>query len=192
MIPLANNQRWWFDSGTKADVWHSVDYASMSGVSESQLNKVETVNLSERVKVRYTGKATKVSVMGDILWRRTWGHRPAQESISAFDYRYGFTLNHRLKSWGTVFDVDACMFSRRGYVNSAMNKDEFVVNASVTQPLLRGKIDMTLEAHDLFNQISNTSYEINAQGRMESWYRVTPNYVMLHLVYRFNRNPKRL
>lgn len=192
MISLANNQRWWFDSGTKADVWHSVDYASMSGVSESQLNKVETVNLSERVKVRYTGKATKVSVMGDILWRRTWGHRPAQESISAFDYRYGFTLNHRLKSWGTVFDVDACMFSRRGYVNSAMNKDEFVVNASVTQPLLRGKIDMTLEAHDLFNQISNTSYEINAQGRMESWYRVTPNYVMLHLVYRFNRNPKRL
>ena len=39
---------------------------------------------------------------------------------------------------------------------------------------------------------NNIPYEINAQGRMESWYRVTPNYVMLHLVYRFNKNPKRL
>ena len=191
-LPVGNNQRWWIDSKTKADAWHSVDYASQSGVEESRLNKVETVNLKEWVKVRYVGKATKVGVLGDISWRRTWGHRPAQESFSAFDYRYGLTVNHRLERLGTTFDLDACMFSRRGYVNAAMNKDEFVVNAAVSQPILHGKVVMTLEAHDLFNQISNTAYEVNAQGRTESWYRVTPNYVMLHLVYRWNRNPKKL
>lgn len=189
-FPIDKNQRWWIDSETKADVWHSVDYASMSG--SAQLNKVETANLREFGKLRYVGNATKASVIGDIRWRRTWGHHSAQESISAFDYRYGFTANHKLAHWGTAFDVDVCMYSRRGYVNEAMNKDECVVNASITQSLFHGKINMVLEAHDIFNQISNTAYEVNAQGRTESWYRVTLHYVMMHLIYRWNRNPKKL
>lgn len=189
-LPLGNRQRWWIDSDTKADAWHSVDYASVNDIAEAQLNKVETVNLSEWIKLRYVGKSTKASLLGDVRWRRTWGHRPTQESISAFDYRYGVTVNHTLERWRTTFDADVCMYSRRGYVNAEMNKDECVVNVSVTQPILHGKVVLTLETHDLFNQISNTAYEVNAQGRTESWYRVTPNYIMLHAVYRFNINPK--
>ncbi|MCD8317660.1 MAG: outer membrane beta-barrel family protein [Paraprevotella sp.] len=188
-LPLGHKQKWWIDSETRTEALHSVDYAAVSGLDEAQLNKVETVNLSEWVKVRYVGKSTKASLLGDIRWRRTWGHRPTQESISAFDYRYGMTIDHTLKSWRTTLNADLCMYSRRGYANAAMNKDEFVVNASITQPIFHGKVTLTLEAHDLFNQISNTTYEVNAQGRTESWYRVTPNYVMLHAVYRFNLHP---
>lgn len=188
-LPLGNKQKWWIDSETKTEVWHSVDYASVSGIADAQLNKVETVNLSEWIKVRYVGKSTKASFLGDVCWRHTWGHRSTQESVSAFDYRYGMTVNHTLKRWRTTLDADVCMFSRRGYVSAAMNKDECVVNASITQPIFHGKVILTLEAHDLFNQISNTAYEVNAQGRTESWYRVTPNYIMLHAVYRFNINP---
>lgn len=190
--PIGKGQKWWVDSETSADTWHSVDYASTSGVAEAQLNKVETVNLRERLKVRYVGKDTKLSVSGDIRWRRTWGHRPAQEDISAFDYRYGLNISHQLRRWQTSFDIDACMYSRRGYASEVMNKDECVVNFSLSQPIWKGKVVMALEARDLLHQISNTAYEVNAQGLTESWYRVTPNYVMLHLKYRFNRNPKKL
>ena len=45
--------------------------------------------------------------------------------------------------------------------------------------------------NDLLHQLSNTTYEVNAQGRTEIWYRVIPNYVMLSAAYRFNKQPKK-
>ena len=83
------------------------------------------------------------------------------------------------------------MLSRRGYGSDAMNKDEFVLNASVTQPILHGKVKLTLEGHDLLHQLSNTQYSVNAQGRTETWYRSLPHYVMAHLVHHWNKNPKK-
>lgn len=188
---LSKNQKWWIDSGTNCDVWHSVDYASVSTLSQAQLNKVETVNLKEDMKLSYKEKNTKVSLLGNILWRRTWGHNSAQSSISTFDIRYGLNAMQTVPVWNTTFNVDAYMLSRKGYGSSVMNKDEFVVNASVTQPILHGKMKLTLEGHDILNQLSSTTYEVNAQGRTETWYRVVPNYVMLRLTYQFNKQPNK-
>ena len=188
---LSKNQKWWIDSGTGCDVWHSVDYASVSGMTDAQLNKVETVNLSENLKLSYKAKNTKVSLLGDLLWRRTWGHRSTFSDISAFDFRYGVNAMQTVPTWNTTVSIDGMMLSRRGYGSEAMNKDEFVLNASVTQPILHGKVKLTLEGHDLLHQLSNTTYEVNAQGRTETWYRVIPNYVMLRVAWQFNRSPKK-
>jgi hypothetical protein len=32
---------------------------------------------------------------------------------------------------------------------------------------------------------------VNAQGRIETWYRVIPNYVMLRVAWQFNKNLKK-
>ena len=53
------------------------------------------------------------------------------------------------------------------------------------------QVKQTLEGHDLLHQLSNTTYEVNAQGRTETWYRVIPNYVMLRVAWQFNRSPKK-
>jgi hypothetical protein len=82
------------------------------------------------------------------------------------------------------------MYSRLGYSSSVMNRNEFVVNANISQALLHGKLILKLEGRDIFNQQSATSYEVNAQGRTESWHRILPSYIMLHAVYHFNREPK--
>ena len=82
------------------------------------------------------------------------------------------------------------MYSRRGYGSSAFNTDNFVVNAQLSRSFLKGKLIARIEAFDLFHQLSSTQYEVNAQGRTETWQRTLPNYVMLHLVYHFNKDPK--
>ena len=97
---------------------------------------------------------------------------------------------HTIESWHTTFNVDALMYSRLGYSSSVMNRNEFVVNANISQALLHGKLILKLEGRDIFNQQSATSYEVNAQGRTESWHRILPSYIMLHAVYHFNRKPK--
>jgi len=83
------------------------------------------------------------------------------------------------------------MYSRRGYGSAMLNTDDFVVNASVSQPFLKGKLIARLEAFDLLHNLSPTQYEVNAQGRTETWYRSLPHYAMLHLVYHWNKNPKK-
>ena len=39
--------------------------------------------------------------------------------------------------------------------------------------------------NDLLHQLSNTTYEVNAQGRTETWYRVIPSQQLGFLEYQF-------
>ena len=79
----------------------------------------------------------------------------------------------------------------RGYGSSSLNTDDFIINASLSQPFLKGKLIARIEAFDLLHQLSNTEYVVNAQGRTVTWYRSLPHYVMLHVVYHWNKNPKK-
>ena len=189
-LALGTKQRWWLDSETSQHTWHSVDYASVSGMTEAQLNKIETVNLGEMLKLRYTANQTKLSLAADLRWRRSWGHRPSSPNISAFDTRLTFTAQQTLQRSGTSFALDAALYDRRGYSTDAMNRTEWLVNATVTQPIPKTNFQLRLEAHDLFNQTSSTQYEVNAQGRTETWHRIAPNYVMLHLLWQFTRKAR--
>ena len=104
------------------------------------------------------------------------------------------------------------MYSRRGYGSSELNTDDFVLNASFSQPFFKGKLIARIEAFErlrvlckqseqvragerssgiLLHQLSNTQYTVNAQGRTETSYRSLPHYVMAHLVYHWNKNPKK-
>lgn len=84
------------------------------------------------------------------------------------------------------------MYSRRGYGSYTFNTDDFVLNASLSQPFFKGKLIARIEGFDLLHQLSATQYSVNAQGRTETWYRSLPHYVMFHLVYHWNKNPKKL
>ena len=91
----------------------------------------------------------------------------------------------------TTLSVDATMYSRCGYGSNELNTDDFVLNASLSQSLFKGKLIARIEAFDLLHQLSNTQYVVNAQGRTITWYRSLPHYVMAHLVYHWNKNPKK-
>ena len=110
--------------------------------------------------------------------------------LNVLDYRYGLTARYTLPRVSTTLAADATMYSRRGYGSAELNRDNFLLNASLSQPFFKGKFIARLEAFDLLHQLTATQYEVNAQGRTETWYRSLPRYVMLHLVWHFNHNPK--
>ena len=71
-----------------------------------------------------------------------------------------------------------------------MNTDEFVWNARLSKTFLKGNLALILDGFDLLGNLSNVRRSINAQGRTETWYNVTPRYALFHVVYRFNKQPK--
>lgn len=188
---LDEGRLWYVESKTGAALLHSVDYAMLSGQSESTLNKVNTSTLSENAYIQYNKGALNLRATGDVKWRRSTGRMRDFQSLSAVDYQYGFTARYTIPTLKTTLSADANMYSRRGYGSRSLNTDDFVVNAALSQSMLKGKLIASLEAYDIFHQISSTRYEVNAQGRTETWYRSLPHYLMAHLVYHFNINPRR-
>ena len=161
-----------------------------AGETESRLNAVNTLTLHDNLYIQYNKGLLNVRATGDITWRNSEGKMYDFSTLNAFDYRYGLSARYTLPRLKTTLSADGNMYSRRGYGSPDLNTDDFVLNASISQPFLKGKLIGRIEAFDILHRLSSTQYVVNAQGRTETWYRSLPNYVMFHLVYHWNRNPK--
>ena len=179
---IDKNRYWSWQTNADAGYHHSIDHAMLAGMTASEENVVNTLTLHDNAYIQYTG---------DIRWRHSEGKMYDFETLNAFDYRYGLSARYTIPRLNTTLSADGNMYSRRGYGSSELNTDDFVLNASISQPFFKGKLIARIEAFDLLHQLSNTQYSVNAQGRTETWYRSLPHYVMAHLVYHWNRNPKK-
>lgn len=188
---LDEKRYWTFQTSTDANFHHSFDHTMLTGEIESHLNKVNTLTLHDNTYIQYNKGKLNLRAIGDFKWRHSEGKMLDFDVLNAFDYQYGVSGRYTIPGINMTVSADANMYSRRGYGSSTLNADDFVVNASISQPFLKGKLIARIEAFDLFYQLSSTQYEVNAQGRTETWYRSLPHYVMAHLVYHWNKNPKK-
>lgn len=184
---LDNNKYWTVESNADALFTHWLDHMMLSGDTESHVNAVNTLTLHDNAYIQYNKGALNIRATGDIRWRHSEGKMYDFETLNATDFQYGLSARYTLPRLNTTLSADGNMYSRRGYGSSELNTDDFVLNASISQPFLKGKLIARIEAFDLLHQLSNTQYSVNAQSRTETWYRSLPHYVMAHLVYHWNR-----
>lgn len=184
---------WHVDAGI--DWNHANDHAMLTGMLESQVNTVNTLSLNSGANIRYHRKTLNIRAVGYINWRHSDGKMYDFTTLNALDYHYGLEATYTTPAlWGTkigglTLAADATMYGRR-YGSAELNTNDFIVNASLSQPFLNGKLIARLEAFDLLHQLSDTHYVINAMGRTVTCYRSLPHYVMLHLVFHWSRQGK--
>ena len=188
---LGADRHWTVENNFDGNFVHWLDHIMLAGETESHLNAVNTLTLHDNLYIQYNKGALNVRATGDIKWRNSEGKMYDFSTLNAFDYRYGLSARYTLPRLKTTLSADGNMYSRRGYGSPDLNTDDFVLNASISQPFLKGKLIGRVEAFDILHQLSSTQYVVNAQGRTETWYRSLPHYVMFHLVYHWNRNPKK-
>ena len=188
---IGEKRFWTWQNGTDANYHHSLDHSMLAGETESHVNAVNTLTLHDGAYIQYNKGTLNIRATGDIRWRHSEGKMYDFETLNATDFQYGLSARYTLPRLNTTLSADGNMYSRRGYGSSELNTDDFVLNASISQPFLKGKLIARIEAFDLLHQLSNTQYTVNAQGRTETWYRSLPHYVMAHLVYHWNKNPKK-
>lgn len=184
---LDNNKYWTVESNADALFTHWLDHMMLSGDTESHVNAVNTLTLHDNAYIQYNKGTLNIRATGDIRWRHSEGKMYDFETLNATDFQYGLSARYTLPRLNTTLSADGNMYSRRGYGSSELNTDDFVLNASISQPFLKGKFIARIEAFDILHQLSNTQYTVNAQGRTETCYRSLPHYVMAHLVYHWNR-----
>ena len=182
---------------TGADWNHAKDHALLEGQTESSENVVNTFTLNSGANIRYNYKTLYVRAVGSMDWRHSEGRMYDFSTLDALDFSYGLEASYTTpalagkKIGGLTIAADACMYSRRGYGTATLNRDNFVVNASLSQSFLSGKLILRLDGFDLLGQLSNVTRILNAQGRTETYTNVMPRYALLHIVYRLNKQPKK-
>ena len=147
-------------------------------------------SISQRLSLNYSKDNLELSLFGRGDYQHISTSAEGSETINSMDFSYGLegvtTLPWKLKLSG-----DMTMYCRRGYSDASMNTDQLVFNLQIGRSFLNDKVQFRLVGYDLLGQIDHVTQTINQYGRKETWRNVITRYVMVHLSYRFNKQPKK-
>ena len=180
-----------FSNNFSTNYNHSVDMASIAGSTESQRSIVNNWEFGDELKVNYRlNDNYEFTFHTGGKYYLINSERVDFEKIKASDYNIGLNAQIVLP-WELQLTTDMTMFARRGYQQSEMNTTDWIWNVQLARTFLNGHLTAKIQGFDLLQQMSNTRYVINSQGRTEMWNNSIPRYVMLSLAWKFNINPKK-
>lgn len=180
-----------FSNNFSTNYNHCVDMVSITGNTETLRSIVNNWNLGDELKVNY-----RLNDDYEFTFHTGGNYylinsaRVGFEKIKASDYNIGLNAQIVLP-WELQLTTDMTMFARRGYQQTEMNTTDWIWNIQLARTFLNGHLTAKIQGFDLLQQLSNTRYVINSQGRTEMWNNSIPRYVMLSLAWKFNINPKR-
>jgi hypothetical protein len=126
----------------------------------------------------------------DGTYRNITSPREDFDNFSNWYFSNGVTALLKLP-WKMELSTDFTACTRTNYNDPAMNGTDWIWNARLTRPFLKGRLLLTLDGYDLLAQRTNITRIVNAQGRTECITNTLPHYVLLHAVYRLNKQPKK-
>lgn len=184
-------KRWLLSTGSKAWLERSVDFAVTGTSGGFQKSVVHNLHVSPNAGVDYRHSKWHAGFKASADWERLTSAQAGFETLSQVDFLYTLTLNAPLPlDFGLNTDLN--LFMRRGYSDRAMNTDEWVWNANLSRSLGKRKAwVLKLSVHDLLGQLSSVRRTLNAQGRTETVSNTLTRNIMLHVMWKFNKKPKK-
>lgn len=200
-MPLDKKRQLMLDNYMHGDYSRNVDI-------NNGLSHVNNYYLENRLTLNYTIGNLTLGLPTYIEYRHTDNKEGTITPINAVNFQYGLTANYNVRReteshaprWLQGFGIatDIKMYSRRGYGDESMNRNDLVWNASISRSFVNpfgkkaaGNLVARLEGFDILHQLSSTSIVINGQGRTETIRNTLPRYVMLHLTYNWQKVPKK-
>lgn len=189
-LPLDSARRWTIGNQLSVRYDHNVDMTTTEKDAASMRSVVNNWQLEDEVKLNFRpNDRMEFALLAGGTYYFIHSRRNGFKNVHAGDYKVGLTTEFQLP-WSIAFGSDMTLYARRGYYKSMMNTTDWVWNAHLSRSLMKGALVAKLTGFDLLHQLTNTRYEMNAQGRTEVWYNSLPRYMMLSLAWRFNISPK--
>lgn len=188
---LDKKRRFFVSTQTDVNFYHSVDVVGVLGATTSMRSVVSNLYLSEVLKLDYRlNKALKMGAKFAYNLVHVASARTDFETINANSFNYGLTAQAELP-WALQLSTDITEYSRRGYSDPSLNTNELVWNVRLSRSIMKGNLTFMLDGFDILGNLSNVRRTLNAQGRTETYYNVIPSYMMLHVLYKLNKQPKK-
>lgn len=193
--PLDKKERLSLTNLFSSNYSHSVDLNNVAGM-EATNSIVHNTSFSDQLKMTYKfGSKKEGSTQNEVglnvrgSFNHVTSNREDFQRINAGDFSYGASALLQLP-WKLQLSTTLANYSHRGYSDPEMNTDELIWGARMSRSLLKGKLTLSLEGFDLLGQLSNRRYNINEQGRTETYTNVISQYVMVRATFNFTKMPK--
>lgn len=176
------------------ELFAGLDYiraADMIGFDADPVkSQVHTYWSVEKLNFSWQLGKQKLGLRGEINSRHTGSDRPGFSPITGTNTNISASGQFSLPK-GFGISTDFTVYMRRGYGSPELDKTEPVFNARLSYTPPKSRWVIMLDGFDLFHQLSNVTYATNAQGRTVVWNNVLPRYLLLHVQYRLNIQPKK-
>ena len=154
--------------------------------NESTKTTTRSSSLGERIETSYRNGWLELAADGSLNYTHSRNDILNNNNLDTWQFAYGSSINITLP-WGTSLATDLHNNSRRGYSDNAMNTNELVWNAQLSQGFLKGSpLTVSLQLYDILHNQSNFSRTISAIQRSDTQYNSINSYAMLHVIYRLN------
>ena len=190
VTPLDKPHRLTLTTNTAVNYYHLVDFSGSNPTATPLRNTTQTAVLSEELRLNYRYRKVNVGVKGNAAWNHANANRNDFVNANTWNIHYGANAVVDLP-WAFQLSTELTMFTRRGYESSTMNRDDLVWNARLSKSFLKNRLNLMLDAWDILGNLSNVNAGIDSRSRWEYYTNVIPRYVMLRLVYRFDKQPKK-
>ena len=155
-------------------------------------NRTRGLNVSQSLRLSYrrdweSGYNLDAGVNARAGYNHSRASNSSASNLDTYNFSYGGSATLQFP-WGMSFTTDLTEQSRRGYADQAMNTNQLIWNASLSQRLLRKRtLTISLRAIDILQQRDNISRAISATQRTDSRDEAVNSYVLLSVQWRFGK-----
>lgn len=174
----------------RLNVSPSISYQHSVDLVDQARSIVNTLSFNNSLNLSYKLGQHSLSFKNTTLWQRYTSQRTDFETQQPLTLTNSMTALLKLP-WKIELNTDLNLYTRTGYADSRLNATDLVWNARLSRPFLKGRLLLMLDGFDILGQLDNVTRIVNAQGRTETYTNVQPRYALLHVVYRFNKQPKK-
>ena len=175
---------WNINTFTMYNFNNNVGYVLVN--NDTKKSTTQSNTLMERLQASWRKGWFEIAADGSINYTRSRNELQKQSNLDTKMFTYGGSFNVYFP-FGMSVTTDLHNQSRRGYSDNAMNTDELVWNAQVSQSFLKGKaLTVSVQFYDILQQLSTYSRSVNAMQRSDTQYNTINSYVMLHIIYRLS------
>ena len=129
----------------------------------------------------------EVSANGNFSYNLSRSTNTSASKLDTYNFSYGASFNLQFP-WGMSLWSNLSEHSRRGYADAAMNTNELIWNAGISQRLLAKKnLTLSIRANDLLRQRDNISRSVSATARTDSRDEAVNSYILFSANWRFGK-----
>ena len=123
-------------------------------------------------------------------WRKPLSGRADMGYRDTWDYKGNIWFTANLP-FGIDWESECVLIKRQGYASDELNKLMCEWDMSLSKSILKNRIDLKLQAIDLFRQYKSVAYVVNERGIRETHSVSLPSYLLFCITYKFNKQPKK-
>lgn len=190
---LDKKKRWGIYTASNLFFRRTVDFSYTSLDRSTMRVKTNEWNWSHELDLDYKSTNGFIFKAKATVGYQAYDSRPKRSTInnSTWDYTYGVSLQVPIGK-DLMFSTDLMAYAHRKYYDEQMNRTEWVWNAEIEYSAGKKKKWLfRVVGFDLLHQQSSIRRITKPQGYTETWCNTTPSFATLHIIYRFNKEPKK-